>query len=111
MCSDTGTERNPFANSVRNVLSLVNMIAASFAILNMGNLMPPFAPTCANSIIAVKRSHSKRPSTIITLSNRNRKAGSGSVSNRLATYGNAASKKLNFGSNVKQIDSCVNSDQ
>mmetsp|Transcript_6392 Transcript_6392/g.20075 ORF Transcript_6392/g.20075 Transcript_6392/m.20075 type:complete len:221 (+) Transcript_6392:651-1313(+) len=111
MCSVTGTERNPFASSVRNVLSFVSMIAASAAMLNMGNLTPPFAPTCANSIMAVNRSHSNRPSTMITLSNRKRSAGSGSVKRRLATYGNAASKKLNSGSNVKQIDSCVNNDR
>ena len=111
-CSRNETALSPSMSIVRmtpSVASILAPSAASSTMVDTGRLTPPCAPISAILTSSASRSHSNRPLTMTTFSSLARRFGSGSVSNRRATYGRDASKKLKFGSSVKQMFSCVKS--
>mmetsp|Transcript_9647 Transcript_9647/g.35770 ORF Transcript_9647/g.35770 Transcript_9647/m.35770 type:complete len:200 (+) Transcript_9647:1269-1868(+) len=111
-CSRRETARRPRSSMFRVSPSLASIFVTSAAksiATFTGTRIPPLAPASAITTSSFNRHHSNRPFTTTTLNNRARRFGSGSVSSRRATYGNAALRKLNEGSRVRQMFSCVSS--
>ena len=109
-CSRIGTALSPLTSArlaTPSVASILVVSVTSATATRIGSLIPPLAPASAMTTSSLSLCHSNLPLTMMILNRRMRRFGSGSVRSRLATYGNAALRKLNDGSRVRQMFSCV----